>query len=58
MQYWRDRDRRERSEGVKQRARLVVEWVMNQAFRAAATESQKGLASARSLYLPPLTQGH
>ena len=43
MQYWHARDHRERSEGVKQRARLVVEWAMNQAFRAAALKARKGL---------------
>ena len=28
---------------MKQRARLVVEWVINQAFRAAALEAKKDL---------------
>ena len=28
---------------MKQRARLVVEWVINQAFRAAALKAKKGL---------------
>ena len=28
---------------MKQRARLVVEWAINQAFRAAALKAKKGL---------------